>query len=453
MSATTTFNPYLTGNFAPVQQERDDDELAVTGAIPPGINGLLLRDGPNPIVAPDPAAYHWFQGDGMLHGIEVAGGHARYRNRWVRTPQACAGLGETAPPGAPEPTGLVSVANTSVVAHAGRLYALVESNLPTEIRPDLSTVGAFDFGGQLRGSFTAHPKVDPATGEMLFFGYDLFNVPYVTYHVVDAAGELVGSVGIDIPGPVMMHTFAVTATRVVWLDLPVVFDLDLLGQRPFPFIWRPELGARVGVMSRGEEPAAVTWIDIDPRYVFHEMNAFDRPDGTIALDVVVWPDMFATDIYGPGSSSAKLERWTIDTVAGRVGARRLDDVNQEFPRINDLHQGRPYRYGYSTEVDVGPTWFRAGGLRKHDFAADRAEHHAVGPGRAAGEPVFVPAFDDSGEDAGWVLSVVYDAGRDASDVIIVDATDFSAPPVATIHLPQRVPFGFHGTWLADRSLG
>jgi carotenoid cleavage dioxygenase-like enzyme len=453
MIATTTLNPYLSGNFAPVSRERDDNELEVTGAIPPEINGLLLRNGPNPVVMPDPAAYHWFQGDGMLHGIELADGRARYRNRWVRTPQACAALGEPAPPGPPEANGLPSVANTSVVAHAGRLYALVESSLPTEVRPDLSTVGAFDFDGRLRGSFTAHPKFDTTTGEMLIFGYDMFKAPYVTYHVVDAAGQLVRSVGIDIPGPVMMHTFAVTSTRIVWLDLPVVFDLDLVGQRPFPFIWRPEHGARVGVMSRDDPAAAVTWIDIDPCYVFHDMNAYDRPDGNIALDVVVWPDMFATDLYGTGSSSANLERWTIDPSAGTVLTRRLDDVNQEFPRINDLYQGRPYRYGYSTGVDIGATWFRVGALQKYDLTLERAERHDVGPGRAAGEPVFVPASDSTSEDAGWIVSVVYDASRDASDVIVVDATNFSAPPVATIHLPERVPFGFHGSWLSDRTLG
>ena len=250
----------------------------------------------------------------------------------------------------------------------------------------------------------------------------------------------------------MMHSFAATATRIVWLDLPVVFDINLVGHQPFPFTWRPEHGARVGVMSRSEEAPEVTWIDIEPCYVFHEMNGYDDGDD-IVLDVVVYPDMFATDIYGPGSSSTRLERWTIDSDAGRVVTEPLDDASQEFPRINDRYQGRPYRFGYSTEVDIGATWLSPGGLRKHDLAAGRSEHHDVGPSRVAGEPVFVPAPDDNGEDAGWVISVVYDSGRDASDVILVDATSFGAPPVAIIHLPRRVPFGFHGSWMSGRSLG
>jgi carotenoid cleavage dioxygenase len=340
-----------------------------------------------------------------------------------------------------------------VVRHAGRILALVEVSLPTQVSSDLSTLGPFDFDGRLAGSFTAHPKFDPATGEMLFFGYEFLTEPYVNFHVVDSNGALIRSQGIDIPAPVMMHTFAVTATRVVWLDLPVVFDLNLVGKQGFPFTWRPENGARVGVMSRSSDDGKVVWIDIDPCYVFHEFNAYDDADGNIVLDVVVYPDMFETDLYGPGSTSPNLQRWTIDPVAGRVAMKHLDDVSVEFPRINDRYSGVPYRYGYSVQLDVVPTSWDLHGLRKHDLLLGRAERHDVGPGRAAMEPVFIPAADDNGEDAGWVISVVYDPARDASDVIVVDATDFSGPPVAVIHLRQRVPLGFHGAWISGASLG
>jgi carotenoid cleavage dioxygenase len=446
-----------------VRQERDDDGLEITGSIPPELNGLLIRNGPNPVLDPDPSMYHWFIGDGMLHGIELAGGKARYRNRWVRTPEARAALAEAVSEGGrgeqPDDSGghlydpqSGSVANTSVVRHAGRLLALVEVSLPTQVSSDLSTLGPFDFDGRLTGSFTAHPKIDPATGEMLFFGYG-FTEPYVNLHVVDANGALIRSQGIDIPSPVMMHTFAVTATRVVFLDLPVVFNLNLFGHQPFPYTWLPENGARVGVLSRRSDDPKVVWIDIDPCYVYHEFNAYDDVDGNIILDVVVYPDMFATDLYGPGSTSPSLQRWTIDPVAGRVTMNHLDDRSEEFPRINDRFSGLPYRYGYSTELDLGPTWWKLGGLRKHDLLLGRHERHDVGPGGAAMEPVFIPAADDNGEDAGWVVSVVYDAARDASDVIVVDATDFSGPPVAVVHLRHRVPFGFHGAWISGASLG
>jgi carotenoid cleavage oxygenase len=448
----TPANPYLVGNFAPVRDERDDAGLAVTGAIPPELDGLLLRNGPNPILDPDPTAYHWLTGDGMLHGIELSDGRARYRNRWVRTRAACEALGEPAPAGPPKVNALASSANTNVVAHAGTIYALVESSLPTEVRPDLSTVGAADFDGRLTTPFTAHPKTDPASGEMLFFGYDLAP-PYLRYHVVDPSGVLVRTEPIDLPRSVMVHDFGVTATRVVWLDLPVVFDAELVGRQPFPFTWRPEHGARVGVMPRSGGNDDVTWIDLEPCYVFHVLNAFDAADGSVVLDVVRYPDMFATEVYGPGASvPPRLDRWTIDPSAGTVRVETVDDASQEFPRVNDRWAGRQHRYGYTTETEVGTSWAGHRSLRKHDLVAGRTERHDVGPGRAAGEPVFAAVASATGEDHGWVLSVVYDAGRDASDVIVVDATNFEAAPVATIHLPRRIPYGFHGTWIPGASL-
>ena len=190
---TATVNPYLTGNFAPVRDERDDADLEVTGALPPELDGLLIRNGPNPVVDPDPALYHWFVGDGMLHGIELTGGRARYRNRWVRTDGACEALGEAPPSGQPDDVfvGGSSVANTAVTAHRGRIFALVEVALPTEVRADLSTIGRNDFGGALRSAMTAHPKYDPLTGELVFFGYDIMGPPWLRYHVLDADGALV----------------------------------------------------------------------------------------------------------------------------------------------------------------------------------------------------------------------------------------------------------------------
>lgn len=299
-----TRNPYLEGNYAPVRDERDDTHLVVEGTIPSELDGTLLRNGANPILDPDPSMYHWFFGDGMVHSIELLNGDAHYRNRWVRTPAACAALGEPTPAWVPEVNGIGSVANTSIVRHAGRILATVETSVPTEIGQDLSTIGAFDFAGALTSSFTAHPLTDSVTGEMLFFGYDPLGPPYLRYHVADASGRLAQTSVIDIPRPVMMHTFASTATRVLWFDLPVVFDLELFGARPMPFAWRPEHGARVGVMSRSGD-TGVTWIDIELCYLYHHINAYD--DGTsIVVDVVRYPDNYATDRYGIGASSSSV---------------------------------------------------------------------------------------------------------------------------------------------------
>ncbi|MGI8492497.1 MAG: carotenoid oxygenase family protein, partial [Acidimicrobiales bacterium] len=224
-------NPYLEGNYSPVSEEVTSFDLPVNGTIPDGLDGTLLRIGPNPINA-DPATYHWFNGDGMLHGIDLRDGRAAaYRNRWVRTDSAVEALGEDpSPDQAPEESPLgPGASNTNVVAHAGRILALEEAHLPVAVTRELATVGRYDFGGALRGTMAAHPKIDPETGEMLFFGsYNMDGGTWVNYHVADASGRLTRSEPIEFAGLPMVHDFNVTESHVVWMDLPVVLDADLL---------------------------------------------------------------------------------------------------------------------------------------------------------------------------------------------------------------------------------
>ena len=410
---TTVENQYLVGNFAPVNDEVTVTDLPVEGAIPPEINGRYLRNGPNPI-APDPAAYHWFTGDGMLHAIELRDGKAvSYRNRWVRTDQALDLLGEDAIPGQPDdvfPVGS-SAANTHVVAHAGKIFALVEVCLPTQVRPDLSTVGRYDFGGTLRSAMTAHPKIDPVTGEMLFFGYDPFGPPWLRFHVVDAAGELVRSEDIDLRGPSMVHDFAITERNVVFLDLPVVFDFDLVGKRPFPAAWKPDYGARVGVMPRDGGNADVRWFDVELCYVFHPLNAYDEN----------------------GERGARRRPASEDVRHGhlRAGRAAADPRPVDHrPRRRQGHRGAPRRpapgvpTGRRARSSDGST---VSGTPRSSASTTKASTSAAcssttyepapwtrktfGPGTHAGEGVFVPASPTAGEDEGWVLSIVYDDGR------------------------------------------
>ncbi|HEV7887566.1 MAG TPA: carotenoid oxygenase family protein [Acidimicrobiales bacterium] len=451
MPADTHANRYLAGNFAPVKEEVDAADLPVAGSLPKELNGRLLRIGPNPVLDPDPATYHWFSGDGMLHAIHLREGQAKsYRNRWVRTDGAADALGETPPEGAPETWPMGSaVSNTHVVPHAGRIFALVENALPMEVDRDLNSLGRHDFDGRLRSAMTAHPKIDPATGEMLFFGYNIFGPPYLRFHVADASGALVRTEDIEIPGPAMIHDFAITENHVVFFDLPVVFDMDLVAQGLFPFSWQPDsYGARVGVMPRNGTGADVRWVDVEPCYVFHPLNAYDDGD-RIVVDVVRHPTMFATDRHGPSGQNPTLDRWTVDLAAGKVLEERLSDHAQEFPRVDDRRAGRRHRYGYGTYFGTDENGLGLGGLLKHDLVAGTSQVHDFGPGTSSSEGVFVAASDTAGEDEGWVLSVVYDQADNSSRLAVLDATDFAAPPVATVQLPQRVPFGFHGSWVPD----
>ncbi|MFI9720916.1 carotenoid oxygenase family protein [Streptomyces sp. NPDC052396] len=439
---------HLTGNYAPVQQELTSHDLPVTGAIPPGLNGWYLRNGPNPR---DAASGHWFLGDGMIHGVRLTAGRATaYRNRWVRTSKFTHGARLYDGRGGVDLT--AGHANTHVVRHAGRTLALVESAFPYEIdcRPghELETVGVHDFAGRLTTPMTAHPKTCPDTGELHFFGYGGLTPPYLTYHRADAGGELVLSRVIDVPAHTMMHDFHLTARHVVFMDLPVVFDPDRV-RRPgggMPYVWDPGYGARLGVLRRDDPFGEVRWLPVEPCYVFHALNAHEQGE-TIVLHVVRHPDHAVG--AGLGRGLPALWRWTIDLARGTVTEEQLDDTPCEFPRIDDRLAGKPARYGHATVAPppgAGPV---PGALLRYDLSTGSVARHDFGPGRIPAEAAFAPADDRPG-GPGWLLAYVYDAATGTSDLVILDAQELSAPPVAMVHLPQRVPYGFHGNWMADR---
>lgn len=433
---------HLRGNFAPVPTEVTSDDLPTLGAVPRALQGRYVRNGPNPKAG---ESSHWFLGDGMLHGVELRDGRAiLYRNRWVRTRAFLEGAHAIGPDGTRDLT--VCLANTHVVAHAGRILALVETSFPTEVTPDLETVGCFDFGGRLTTGMTAHPKICPTTGEMHFFAYS-FMPPFLTYHRADATGRLVQSEVIDVPGPTMIHDFAITDRHVVFMDLPLVFDLELAMARVLPYRWSDDYGARVGVMPRGGAGADVRWLDVAPCYVFHSLNAYEDDDSTIVVDVVRYPELWrAGASVGP---PACLHRWRIDLSEGRVKETPLDERAVEFPRLDDRRVGLAHRYGYAVYTEHGVDQSTGTALIKYDLRTGASAVHDFGPGRVPAEPVFVPASSTAAEDEGWLLTYVYDAARDGSDLVILDAVDFARKPVATISLPQRVPFGFHGSWIPD----
>jgi carotenoid cleavage dioxygenase len=425
---------FQVGNYAPVADELTAHDLPVEGAIPAELDGWYLRNGPNP----RQATGHWFTGDGMIHGVRLEGGHAKwYRNRWVRTDSFV----EDFPLYNADGTRNLraATANTHLVNHAGKTLALVESSLPYEITNDLETVGAYDFGGKLVDSMTAHPKICPTTGELHFFGYGNIFEPHVTYHRADANGELTINRPLQVPALTMMHDFALTAEHVVFMDLPIVFNLDvaLKGEGDMPYRWDDGYGARLGVLRRDDPFGEVRWFDIDPCYVFHVANAHDSADGSsIVLQAVRYPELWRDN--GGFDATGVLWSWTIDLRAGTVSERQLDDRSVEFPRIDDRLAGLPARYA----VSVG-----GNSLIRYDLSSGDAVAHDFGTG-GPGEAVFVPSTSGAADESnGWYLGYVYDPDRDGSDLVIIDASDFAGKPVATIKLPQRVPYGFHGNWI------
>ncbi|MHB1517869.1 MAG: carotenoid oxygenase family protein [Acidimicrobiales bacterium] len=443
---STPENRYLSGNFAPIPEESTVSDLPVTGSIPDGLCGRLLRIGPNPVAAEEPGDYHWFTGTAMAHGLRLRDGNAEwYRSRYVRSDRVTDARGWPAVRGPRHGEG-DGTANTNLIVHAGRNLALVEAGaLPVELSYELDTVSRTDLAGSLPGGFTAHPKRDPATGELHAVAY-YWRWDYLQYLVVGIDGRLRRRVDVPVAGGPMVHDMALTASFVVLLDLPVTFDIDAAASgASFPYRWNPDHPSQVGLLPRDGDASQVRWFDVEPCYVFHVLNAYDDV-GTVVLDVVRHNKMFDTDLLGPDEGPSTLERWRIDPASGRVHQTRLSDISQEFPRHDERRTGLFYRYGYAAAVGAG---VKHGPCLKHDLIAGTTDVHHYGKNRVSLEPVFVPRNSDAAEDDGWVLSFVYDATTDTSDVVILAAQDFTGEPIATIHLPVRVPFGFHGNWAPD----
>jgi carotenoid cleavage dioxygenase len=474
-------NKFLEGNFAPVSREHTITELAVTGRIPDFLDGRYLRNGPNPLSEVDPAAYHWFMGDGMVHGVRLRDGKAEwYRNRWVRNPAVAAVLDGEDPS---RFCGLDALgANTNVIGHAGKTLALVEAGAPIyELTDELDTVGRCDFDGTLQGGYTAHPKRDPRTGELHAVSYFFGMGNKVQYSVIDAAGRARRTVDVEVTGSPMMHDFSLTERYVVFYDLPVTFNAEMAvaanvpgalrtpaklvlsamvgkvrvpdpvtammarkigANGGLPYRWDPKYPARIGIMPREGGNGDVRWFDVEPCYVFHPLNAYDDGD-SVVLDIVRHPRMFDRELHGPDEGGPTLDRWTVDLNAGKVIEERLDDRGQEFPRVDERLVGRRHRYGYAMSADGGAN--PGGSLFKHDFHTGSRQERAFGAGRQPGEFVFVPCHDDAAEDDGVLIGFVFDPATRRSDLTLLDAGTLET--VAAIHLPDRVPNGFHGNWV------
>ncbi|MFN3235867.1 MAG: carotenoid oxygenase family protein [Pseudomonadales bacterium] len=430
---------HLEGNYAPVSEEVTATNLKVIGELPEALHGLYVRNGPNPAAG---SSGHWFVGDGMLHGLSLSGGKASwYRNRWVQTPVLNKTGTYMKPDGTVDRT--VGVANTHVIRHHNKIFALVENAFPIEVTPELDTVGSYDFGGKLTSAMTAHPKICPVSGDLLFFGYH-WAPPYLTYNRANAQGELVLSRDIDVTGPTMIHDFAITEHFVIFMDLPVVFNLDkAMAGTAMPYEWSETYPARLGLLPRDDEHAAVRWFDIDPCYVFHPMNAFD--DGnTVTLDVARYDTMWQADHND--FQSAYLTRWLIDLNTGQVKETQLSDLAIEFPRTNDDFQGLAYRFGYGPVQDDNKGSPLIGQIAKFDLERGRCDCFDFAEPVVPGEFVFAKG-EGQQEDDGYLVGYGYRSEANASAFYVFSARDAGSKPLARVDIPQRIPFGFHGSWL------
>lgn len=465
MSATTSphrpttvdpaTNPYLTGVFAPQRDEVDVFDLPVHGDLPNEVNGSYLRNGPNPRFNPIGSFVYPLDGDGMIHRVILADGKASYSNRFVRTPMVkleeqrgqaiWSGLTDGYTPSADEVgdklAGTVrELPDINVVKHAGRLMAMAEADRPYRLDPDsLDTLGKESCDGAMLVGSTAHPKIDPRSGDMVLFNYT-FEAPYLTWSVVGADGTaLRGPTPIfGLDAPLMIHDMALTAKYIVLFANPLVFDLAAAMTGGSLLSWQPERGTRVALIPR--DGSAITWIDTDPFWVWHFANAYDEADGSVTIDYVehAYPAGLAhSDVV----NRPTLKRARCDPAKGSIKRTQVSERSGiELPRVDDRLLTRRHHtvagVGRADADDgvVESVWF-------YDVATERDV--AWSSGVAIGEPIYIP-----GERHDYWGAIGTDPDDLRSRFYLLDAASPADGPIATIDLPIRVPVGLHGNWMA-----
>lgn len=493
-------NLYLEGNFAPLGFESDSPDLTVTaGAIPATLRGTLYRMSPAPRFEPvNRDLYHWFDGDGMIDAFFLDGGRVSHKNRWVRTEklrieeqagralfgglrdlatstslQGYLGLGFTPgellllmakarlglPPSQEQITRIVSAfdrSNTSIQLLAGHLLTLVEGCGAHEIDPKtLATLGRFDFGGVIdraHGGMVAHPKVDAATGTVYTFGY-WGNRGGLTYYVLDRNGKLVQKREFLTPYPAMMHDFSVTETRAIFYHLPAVLHMDD-AKSGNPIRWEPSRGARIGVVDRDDPAAPLRFYAIPPCYIFHPLNAYDE-GSELVLDVVKYARLPLFDPGGENPNPAaseyppgQLTRLRLHLDTGQLRETVIDDATVEFPVCDPRYASRRHRHGWMAARLGTPSQTGVLNALGHvDFETGKVRYRQLGPSSYTSEALFVPRSADAPEGDGYLLANVFHASEGVSDLLILDALHIDAEPVAVVRSKQRIPYGFHGTWV------
>jgi carotenoid cleavage dioxygenase len=467
MSQPFPDHPFLTGSFAPILFEADAYDLPIRGEVPKDLCGTLYRNSPNPQFAPRDKNYHWFLGDGMVHAFRIEDGRVSYRNRWVQTPKFLleraahrALFGSWGNPNSTDPSALgkdSGVANTSIVIHAGKVFACEEAHLPFEIDPQsIASRGYWDFSGTLKtGRFTAHPKIDPATGEMLFFGYSIGG-PFtntIAYGFVDKAGKLTRMERFDAPYSSFTHDFLVTQNYLLFPILPLAASFERAKRGQSAFAWEPDKGAYIGIVRRDAPPSQMRWFRCDPCYVYHAMNAYEDGDRIIAHVMQyqvppLFPQLGAT-VVDPAKSQAQLHRWTFNLAdaTDRFKREQIDDLSGDFPRLDERFALNPYRYGYfAAREGAGAQGFDM--LASYDFKTGKRATYGIPKGDSFSEPVFVPRGAHVNEGNGYLLATIYRATEKRSDLAIFDAMTLADGPIALAELSHRVTLGFHGNWMA-----
>jgi len=469
-------HPYRTGPWHPQTEEWDATPRVVAGAIPSDLDGMYLRNTENP-VHPAITNYHPFDGDAMLHMIEFGDGRAAYKNRFVRT----AGLAAEAEAGMALWAGFIELpdtahrtdgwtargrmkdaSSTDVVVHRGE--ALTSFYWCGDLyRIDLSTgatLGTETWHGAIPPwGVSAHQKVDPATGELLFFTFSK-EAPYLRYGAVGADGVVHTLRDVPTPGPRLPHDMAFTEHYVILNDFPLFWRPDLLEAGIHLPKYQRDLPSRFAIVPRHGD-GEVRWFEADPTYVLHFVNAFEDGD-TVVMDGFFQRNPApstrgAADLEEAAFRSLALDqletvlhRWRFDLRTGTTTEEDLSERYTEFGMMNPTVATRPHRYVYAATGEPGRFLFD--GLVKHDVVTGAEEAIRFGDGVFGSETVMAPRAGTTAEDDGYLVTFTTDMNRDRSYCVIYDAAAPSAGPVCELELPARISSGTHSTWATRTEL-
>lgn len=463
----------LMGNYAPVPEETEAFDIKPTvGTIPPELNGVLYRNGANPMYPPLTGDHHWFLAEGMIHALSIRDGKVSYRNRWVETAQVLAqreagqrlvATGLVDP--TPEENAHIPrhFAATHVLFHGGRLLALDEWAGPAALDADTleTVVESFNFDGRHVGALTAHPKVDPDSGEMLGFGYQAAGIgsPVMSFSRVDKNGNFLSQELFDVPFCSIAHDFGFTEHHVIFplfsadISMARVMEGGPLGA------YDPKIQTQIGIMRRDQGASSMRWFKGEPCYAFHTMNSFEEVRDNqryVVLDMMKYPHLPLFPYLGKAEipewirdGDGVLVRWTfnLDSDSENYTEEVLTSLPGEFPVIDERYAGKPYSVGFyaaRTSPWVDGTYYDT--VAQINLETRVRKDYFAGEGRYLLEPIFAPKSQDAVEGDGWILTVVYDSSSNSSELVILDAKHVDNGPVAVVPLPNRIPYGFHGSW-------
>ncbi len=462
--------PYLQGNYAPIDEERDFDEsqLRVEGEVPVNLVGAFMRDGANVAYQPNHYVYP-LDGDGMVHAVYFRDGHVQYKNRWVQTshlkterkfnrtiygsvgkllevPQEVIDAGGEANP-------VRNTANTNVIYHGEKLLAMWEGGFPHLLNNDLSTVGLYDYNGALQSgdALTAHPKVCPDTGQLVSCT-QRWDSPNYWVRIFDARGKHMKAIPVTFERKGIIHDLQITDNYVIIFYAPAFHSVEKAMKGENPFMWEPELGTKIIAIPRDGNGDNIVF-ETEAFFSWHFCNGFEK-DGKIVIDYVWINSIPFTQDQGTGveKQPRRMYRMSLDLASRQVSNEQFSDVFCEFSRVDERRMGKSYRYGFAASSNRD--WGDAHGYNctgRYDFETGQTLLWEYGPQANAGEPVYVADPDSEREEDGWLMCFVHNPDEGAF-LSVLSAGDIARGPVAKVHIPGRVPNGFHANWMNGLTL-